>query len=183
MAGYPTTRYIAFLRAVNVGGRVVTMDRLRRVFESMGYTDVQTFIASGNVVFDSSVKSAPDLERQIEAALLKALGFSVATFVRSQAELTDVAKYQPFKHADGASLYVAFARDIPAKAAARTLHGLANDRNEYRVRGREVYWLMRGSFAEASKSAANLEKTLGMPATVRNSTTVRKMAAKFGAGV
>ena len=62
---------------------------------------------------------------------------------------------------------------------ARRLHALGNDLNEYRVRGREVYWLMRSRFAEASKSAVDIEKTLGMPATVRNATTVRRMAAKF----
>jgi uncharacterized protein (DUF1697 family) len=176
---FPTTRYVAFLRAVNVGGRIVKMDGLRRVFESLGYTGVQTFIASGNVVFDSSVKSMTALERQIEAALLEALGFAVATFVRSLTELPAVAKYLPFKNADGASLYVAFVRDTPSKGAARKLHALANDYNDYRVRGREVFWLMRASYIEASKTAADIEKTLGMPATVRNTTTVRRMAAKF----
>ena len=176
---FPATRYVAFLRAVNVGGRVVKMDKLRRVFESLGYTDVQTFIASGNVVFDSSVKSAPALERQIEAALLEALGFPVTTFVRSLSEVADAAGHQPFKDAAGATLYVAFVRDAPSKDAARRLHALANDYNEYRVRGREVFWLMRASYIEASKTAADIEKTLGMPATVRNSTTVRRMAAKF----
>jgi len=176
---YPVIRYVAFLRAVNIGGRIVKMDILRRVFESMGYTSVQTFIASGNVVFDSSVKSMPALERQIEAALLKAFGFPVTTFVRSLGEMADVARHQPFKDADGASLYVAFVRDAPSKDAARRLHALANDYNDYRVRGREVFWLMRASFIETSKTAADIEKTLGMPATVRNSTTVRRMAAKF----
>lgn len=176
---FPTTRYVAFLRAVNVGGRVVKMDKLRRVFQSLGYTDVQTFIASGNVVFDSSVKSAPALERQIEAGLLEALGFPVMTFVRSLSEVVDAARHQPFEDAEGATLYVAFARAAPSKDAARRLHALANDYNEYRVRGREVFWLMRTSYIEASKTAADIEKTLGMPATVRNSTTVRRMAAKF----
>jgi uncharacterized protein (DUF1697 family) len=177
---YPVTRYAAFLRAVNLAGRrVVKMEHLRRVFESLAYTNVHTFIASGNVVFDSSVQSATALERQIEAALLEALGFPVATFVRPLAGLADVAAFQPFKNAEGASLYVAFVRDIPAKPIARRLHALGNDLNEYRVRGREVYWLMRSRFAEASKSAVDIEKTLGMPATVRNATTVRRMAAKF----
>lgn len=179
MTQYPVIRYVAFLRAVNVGGRVVKMDTLRRVFESLGYTDVQTFIASGNVVFDSSVKSMPALERQIEAALLEALGFTVTTFVRTLAEMADVARHQPFKDEDGASLYVAFVRDAPSKDAARRLLALANDHNDYRVRGREVFWLMRGSFIEASRTGADIEKTLGMPATVRNSSTVRRMTAKF----
>jgi uncharacterized protein (DUF1697 family) len=176
---YPVIRYVAFLRAVNVGGRIVKMDMLRRAFESLGYTSVETFIASGNVVFDSSVKSMPALERQIEAALLAAFGFPVTTFVRSLGELADIARHQPFKDLDGATLYVAFLRDAPSNDAARKLQALANDCHDYRVRGREVFWLMRGRFSEASRTAADIEKTLGVPATVRNSTTVRRMTAKF----
>lgn len=176
-------RYIAFLRAVNVGGRIVKMDELRRLFESMGYSGVQTFIASGNVVFESSVNTPVMLERAIEAMLEERLGFTVATFVRTAGEVSEVARQAPFAsetEGGGGTLYVAFVRDAPHRAAARTLEALSNDLNAYRVRGREVYWLVRGSsFAEASKSAANIERVLGMPATVRNSTTVRKMAAKF----
>lgn len=172
-------RYVAFLRAVNLAGhRVVKMDRLRGVFESMGYSGVQTFIASGNVAFESSVKSAADLERAIEAALLKAFGFPVATFVRAIDELANVAKHQPFPSAaTDASVYIAFIRERPDKASARKLMSLVSETDDFRVRGREVYWLRRGGFV-ASK-APPLEKTLGMEATVRNSTTVRKMAAKF----
>ena len=183
MAGYPATRYVAFLRAVNLGGhRLVKMDRLRSVFESLGYTGVQTFIASGNVVFESSVKSAADLERALEAALLRAFGFPVATFVRSIAELAKVAKHEPFPSLDGgnASVYVAFVRAKPDKASERKLMSFANEIDDFRVHGREVYWLRRGGFGAAK--APPLEKTLGMDATVRNTTTVRKMAAKFCRG-
>ena len=55
-------RYVAFLRAINVGGRVVKMDDLRRHFVSMGLSDVQTFIASGNVIFESPARSTARLE-------------------------------------------------------------------------------------------------------------------------
>jgi uncharacterized protein (DUF1697 family) len=181
MGGYPVTRYVAFLRAVNVGGRVVKMDRLRLVFESLGYTGVQTFIASGNVVFESSVKSAADLERALEAALLKAFGFPVATFIRSVSELASVAKHQPFRSAGGekdATVYIAFIREEPDKPSTRRLMAFVSETDDFRVRGREVYWLRRGGFA--GSKLPPLEKTLGMDATVRNSTTVRKMAAKFG---
>ena len=174
-------RYIAFLRAVNVGGRTVKMDQLRRLFESMGYSEVQTFIASGNVVFESSVNKAVMLERAIEAMLEERLGFTVAAMVRTTREVAEAAKQTPFAaETDGGTVYVAFLRTAPAKDAARTLESLSNAANAYRVKGREVYWLIRGaSFADASKSAANIEKVLGTPATVRNTTTVRKMAAKF----
>ena len=88
-------RYIALLRAINVGGRVVKMDRLRTLFETAGFDAVETFIASGNVVFDSSRRNAGDLERTIESHLKKALGYPVATFVRSMPELSAIVLRQP----------------------------------------------------------------------------------------
>ncbi len=92
-------RHIAFLRAINVGGHTVTMDRLRRLFGKMGFRGVETFIASGNVVFDAPGSTAT-AEKTIEAALGKALGYDVATFVRTPAELAAVTAYEAFDAAD-----------------------------------------------------------------------------------
>lgn len=176
--GARTTRYAAFLRAVNIGGRQVKMDRLRRVLESLGYTGVQTFIASGNVVFESA-KAAGALEREIESALLQAFGFAIPTFVRSIDELAAVASHRPFPSTDGASLHVVFLREAPTSTSQRKVLALANDVDDFRIRGREVYWLLRGRFSDSKVGGPVLGKVLGTDATVRNSTTVRKMAEKF----
>ena len=84
-------RLIAFLRAINVGGHTVTMARLREEFEGLGFTDVETFIASGNVIFTSRSNDFARLEKKIEARLRAAFGFEVATFVRTNAEVAAVA--------------------------------------------------------------------------------------------
>src|SRR4029079_916661 len=89
-------RYIAFLRAINVGGRVVKMDRLRAMFEALGFTDVETFIASGNVLFSTPGRSAAALERRITSQLRDTLGYDVATFVRSVEEVVRIAAHDPF---------------------------------------------------------------------------------------
>ncbi len=78
------TRTIAFLRAINVGGHTVKMDVLRRHFELLGYTDVETFIASGNVIFTAPSHNAQMLEMTIENKLREALGYEVATFLRTE---------------------------------------------------------------------------------------------------
>jgi uncharacterized protein (DUF1697 family) len=70
-------RYVAFLRAINVGGHIVKMDALRRHFASLGFDDVETFIASGNVIFQSRSTAAAALERRIEACLEERLGYEV----------------------------------------------------------------------------------------------------------
>ena len=89
-------RYIAFLRAINVGGNnIVKMDRLRKFFEGEGFTNVETFIASGNVIFDGAGRTG-GLERAIEAMLKNALGYEVSTFVRTDAELRALAAHDAF---------------------------------------------------------------------------------------
>ena len=94
-------RYIAFLRAINVGGHnAVKMDFLRQLFASLGFANVETFIASGNVVFETTAKNTQALEREIENRLREAIGYEVATFIRTDAELAAIANYKPFSEAE-----------------------------------------------------------------------------------
>lgn len=177
-------KYVALLRAINVGGHTVRMETLRRLFESLGLSGVETFIASGNVIFDAPrAGAAKALERKIESSLEQALGYQVATFLRTTDELAAVARYKPFAdgelEADGNVLYVAFLSDEPGAEATRKLLSFADEVDDFHVRGREVYWLSRKKVGESKFSGALLEKTLGAQATVRNSTTVRKLAAKY----
>src|SRR6185503_5768579 len=89
-------KYIAFLRAINVGGHLVKMDRLRVLFEELGFANVETFIASGNVIFDSPSRSPSTLEKKVAAHLERSLGYPVATFIRSVSELVAIAAHVPF---------------------------------------------------------------------------------------
>src|ERR1700761_1452901 len=89
-------RLIAFLRAINVGGHTVTMTRLRQEFEALGLKDVETFIASGNVIFSARQADTAALAKKIETHLRKALGYEVATFVRTCDEVAAIARYQAF---------------------------------------------------------------------------------------
>ncbi len=179
------TRYVAFLRAINVGGRRIKMDHLRELFESLGFSNVETFIASGNVIFDSEVDEARALGGKIENHLRESLGYEVATFVRSASELADIVRYRPFSPSDldaeGTSLYIAFLQVPPSVEAEQKLMAHRNEVDDFRVHGREVYWLCRKKMSESSFSGALLEKTMGVPATVRNATTVQKLVAKYPA--
>jgi uncharacterized protein (DUF1697 family) len=177
------SRYIAFLRAINVGGHTVKMDHLRKLFETLGFANVETFIASGNVIFDSPAEDAQTLEKTIERHLRQSLGYEVITFIRSTSELAGVAKYQPFAadglDAEGNSLYIAFLADRPSDEAQQKLMTFRSEIDDFHIYKREAYWLCRKKMSESAFSGALLEKTLGMPATMRNVTTVRKMAAKY----
>ena|ERR1700730_171606 len=176
-------KYVAFLRAINVGGHTVKMDHLRLLFEGLGFSNVETFIASGNVIFNSTSKSTKALEKKIERCLHETLGYEVATFIRSTAELETIARYKPFRAseltAEGCVIYVGFLPDTPSDEAKQKLMSLSTKVDDFHVSGREVYWLCRTSFSESPFSGARLEKTFGMKATFRNSTPVRKIAAKY----
>ena len=176
-------KFIAFLRAINVGGHIVKMDQLRVLFAAMGFANVETFIASGNVIFESKSKDSKALQLQIENHLLKAVGYEVATYVRTVDELARVAKYQPFSeselNAEGNTLYVGFIADTPAKAVAQKVEGLVTDVDYLKVTGRELYWLLRTSFSDSKLSGAILERALGMKATIRNVNTVQRILKKY----
>jgi uncharacterized protein (DUF1697 family) len=176
-------RYIAFLRAVNVGGNnIVKMDRLRKLFEGAGYTSVQTFIASGNVIFDGAGKT-DGLERAIEAMLRDALGFEISTFVRTGTELRALVAHDAFTPAAVARatrFNVAFlAKPLDAKGK-KALMALKTQVEDFHIHGREIYWLSQVMQSESEISNAVFEKTLGQRSTVRGISTVRKMAEKYG---
>jgi uncharacterized protein (DUF1697 family) len=175
-------RYIAFLRAINVGGHNVKMDILRRLFESLGFSNVETFIASGNLVFETKSRNARALEREIENVLRQALGYEVATFIRTEAELAAVADYKPFSQADldgAAALNIAFLAGGPNDDSRQKLMALRTDVDDFHIHGREVYWLCRERQSDSKISNAAIEKALGQKATLRGANTVKKMAAKY----
>ena len=175
---------VAFLRAINVGGRVVKMDKLRALFEKAGFTGVETFIASGNVVFEISAASkGPSLEEKIEAMLRDALGYEVAALVRTGVELKAVAEHEPFTPAQlkrAFTVNVAFLRQAPDANAVKALEAARQPTDTFHMRGRELYWLSTIGQGQSKTSNAVFEKTLGMHSTLRGITTIRKMAEKFG---
>jgi uncharacterized protein (DUF1697 family) len=175
-------RYIAFLRAINVGGRVVKMDRLREIFESLGFADVATFIASGNVAFTSRDTNTRSLERDIEKVLLAALGYEVETFVRTPAELAAAIDHDPFEEpAEDHTLLLGFLSTPPSPAVGLTVAAMGTAVDDLRIHGRELYWRCHTRISETLIKPKQLDRILGMPMTTRNVTTVRKLVAKYGA--
>jgi uncharacterized protein (DUF1697 family) len=175
-------KYVAFLRAINVGGHTVKMDHLRHLFEAMGFSNVETFIASGNVIFDSKSKNTKALESRIEQALESDLGYEVKTFLRSVSELKAICQHKAFDgcDADGNVLYIGFFADSPSEETRHRLVSFNTAIDEFHILGREVYWLCRKKLGESAfPGGAKFEKTLGMTGTLRNSTTVVKIAAKY----
>ncbi len=175
-------RYVAFLRAINVGGHVVKMDKLRSLFEGFGFAEVETFIASGNVIFHTNEKDTQSLEARIARGLEEALGYEAATFIRTEAELAQIAAYEAFPQAqvEAATAYnIAFLHEPLDEQAKQTLMELQTEIDAFATHAREVYWLCQKKQSELTFSNAVLEKRLKVKSTIRGVATVQKLAAKL----
>ena len=175
-------RLIAFLRAINVGGHNVTMAELRGLFENLALNDVETFIASGNVIFRSRSKDIGALQQRIEKQLLRSLGYEVKAFLRTVPEVTAIAGYKPFNKSQlssAAALNVAFLADPVSAEAEKLVMALTTPIDDFHVHGREVYWLCKTKQSDSKFSNTRFEKILNARATWRNVNTVVRLAAKY----
>ena len=171
---------VAFLRAINVGGHTVKMTDLARLFRKMGFKDVATFIASGNVLFSPGEGSARRHEATIAGTLEGKLGYAVATFVRTPGELQKILDSRPFGAVtlDGKEhvLYVGFLATAPSAAAVKRVRMLSTPIDQFTVIDHEVYWLRHRAGRERFE-APPLEKKLGQPTTLRNLNTITRLVA------
>lgn len=164
------TSYIALLRAVNVGGTgKLPMTHLKEMCEDAGFRSVRTFIASGNVVFESNL-SEPALKKKLESQLLDYAGKPVRVFIRTAAEMAEVLKRNPFPHAPGNRNMAIFLDEEPAKDVLDKISGRVDE--EVGLGLREIYVVYGANMARSKlkiPGAAN--------GTARNMNTVAKLAA------
>jgi uncharacterized protein (DUF1697 family) len=176
-AAAPHHRYVAFLRAINVGGHTVKMDRLRAEFEALRFRNVGTFIASGNVLFSTPSPDAAELEARIETRLERTLGYPVATFLRTPEELHALVGDEPFAdRAATSTLWVGFVKTAVPDDARDRLLALRTPIDEFEIRGREAFWLRRERSMAQLVTGAKIDRALRSATTFRNVTTVRKLA-------
>ena len=161
------------------------MEFLRQVFKSLHFSDVATFIGSGNVVFKTTAKNANVLERKIERVLRHALGYEVAAFVRTDTELAQIVNCRQFRQseADGRDFNIIFLADAVDAGLGCKLMALNTDADEFSVRGREIYWLRRKKQGAVGFFNVPLEKTLGVLFTIRGGKTIKKMALRYACNV
>ncbi len=175
-------KYVAFLRGINVGGKkLIKMKELARIFELLGSKNVRTYIQSGNVIFDSSEINRDVLARKIEKKILKAFGHEVAVVLQTIDELKEILRRNPFKKikpGDDVIMFVTFLAAEPGGKPKLPLQSMTESLEVLGIRDRAAFILCHrkknGSFAFPNNF---FEKEFGVPATTRNWTTVRKIAA------
>ena len=170
--------HVAFLRAINVGGRIVKMDALRAHCEGCGFANVETFIASGNVIFEARA-SAAALEKKLEAMLRQTLGYDVPTFIRSVPELAAAVGYCEASMKNGEGAHIGFLKGPVGRPDQSRVEVFGNSQERFAFKGREIYWLTRAGIGQSKFTNTAFERIIKSPATFRNITTVRKIADKY----
>jgi uncharacterized protein (DUF1697 family) len=162
------TSYVALLRGVNIGGRLLKMDELRRIAGELGLDQPRTFIASGNLLF-SSDKSEAALKRELEAAIADHMGKPVGVMIRTAAEMAQAAKANPFADQPGNRVVAIFLDEAPAKDA---IDGATNIADEVMALGkREIY-----VHYPSGQGESKLKIPTASSGTARNMNSVAKLA-------
>jgi uncharacterized protein (DUF1697 family) len=169
-------KFAAFLRSINVGGHhIVKMEDLRRMFASMNFENVKTYIQSGNVIFETKEKNAGSIAAKIERKLFEALGFEVKTMLRTIPELEDVAKHNPFTESDDVKVYITFLSAAPDEEKKRAVEALGNELESFQIRNRELYSSLDKNVKKSLFTSNFTEKHLKISGTTRNPRTLAKM--------
>jgi len=155
-------QYIALLRGINVGGHRVKMDRLRELFQELDLQDVSTFIASGNVIFTTDSDDVDALRAAVESHLEKALGYEVATFLRTPAQLAAICALYPAATVtpsdSSTSHYVVFLHAPAPKSVRSNLADLTSDMDAFDFSGQEIHWLIQGKLSESPLFGPGLKR-------------------------
>jgi uncharacterized protein (DUF1697 family) len=172
--------YVGFLRAINLGAkRKFPKEAIVRATEAAGFTDVATYINTGNVRFDTALRSRGKIETALEDAYRDEVGFEVPTIVFTTQELRAIAEHAKTLGACERQ-YVSLLKEPPTDAAVEAIEGASTAREVARVEGRAVHLLYHGSSygSDAKLTNAQVEKLLGV-ATNRNLTVVSALAEKW----
>lgn len=170
--------YIALIRGINVGGKTMPMAALKDMFARLGYPEARTYIQSGNVVFTAPGKDAAKIAAGLEKAIPETFGYEAAVLVRSLDAWRALLAANPYAKAKPKGkerVYVTFLESAPAKAAAARLSAVQDPLDELKLKGTEIFLMIRGGYGVSNLSNAFVEKTLKLRATTRNLETSLKL--------
>jgi len=170
--------YVALLRSVNVAGHGrLAMPELKEMFLTLGYSDVTTYIQTGNVIFRTPSRSAAKLEREIEQQLERTFGTAPKVILRTVAELQGTVEASPYpgRGADPSRHHVTFLTEAPSAPRLAAFSPPASGRDELTIIGREVYVHTPDGYATTKLTGSYLERHLGVSSTTRNWNTVTKL--------
>ena len=177
--------YVALLRGINVSGRnTIKMEQLRGLCNRLGFERVDTYLQSGNIVFQAATKNPADLSKRIRETILNSFRFDIPVIVRTSKEIENVLANNPFlkeKDVDTSKLHVTFLQEAAQRSSLEKLEGLATGQDRFCPASREIYLDCRGGYGRTKLSNNAIEKALSVTATTRNwrtTNTLYEMASK-----
>jgi uncharacterized protein (DUF1697 family) len=174
-------RFVAFLRGINVGGRIVVKEKLKESFSSLGFQNVSTFKQSGNVIFETASSNPQEIKDKIENKLHSALGFEVKVLVRTFPQLKSILELDPFKSqtSEGTSFLVTF---LPTQFSTFPLPLpftiLKSSAQVISAKSTEVFSVTHGG-GEGALPNPFLEAKLKVKATTRNMNIIKEILEKY----
>ncbi len=176
-------RYAAFLRGMNLGRRRISNEDLRTHVEALGFADVATFRASGNVIFGAPEEEPlAQVAARLEEGLSAALAYDVPVFARDAERMRAIAAHAPFAPDELAAStgkpQVVLLGEAPSAAARRASLALAPDGDRFAFDGAELHWLPRAGLSDSELDLKALAKAVG-PTTVRTKGTIELIAARW----
>ena len=171
--------FISMLRGINVSGhKRISMAELKRLYESLGFVNVRTYVQSGNVVFDSAKSDQSKLTALIEAQIKRSWGYAVSVFIRDPHDFQRLLGSNPFlkgRNEDPAKLHVTFLQHSPLKSALSSLEAPQAGPDEFVVKNQEIFLFCPEGYGRTKLSNNFFERKLDMPATTRNWNTIRAL--------
>jgi uncharacterized protein (DUF1697 family) len=164
---------VAFLRGVNVGGRLAPMEKVRAAFSEVGCEDVRTYIQSGNLLFRLKGKLDTSFVSRLEERLEGALGFHVPVVLRTESEVVDSLRRNPFAGSDEKHIHLVFLKKPLTKEALELLKSAKSGTERAIVSGPDIYLHLPDGFARAKLPPLILR--ISPDATIRNLRTTKKL--------
>ncbi|NQY12187.1 MAG: DUF1697 domain-containing protein [Flavobacteriales bacterium] len=174
-------RFIAILRGINVSGqKKIVMAELRELLVELNFENIETYIQSGNILFESKESDSDQLASSIHNIILKHYGFEVPVIVRKGNDYVEIQKETPFlKRNDSLDiklLHVTFLKETPSAEKLNAIKELNYSPDEFDIIGNEVYLYCPGGYGKTKLSNAFFESKLKVPATTRNWKTITHLA-------
>jgi len=174
------TKYISILRGINVGsGRKVPMADLKKLCENLGLQNVQTYIQSGNVVFElPKTENVSELETRLQKAFTQAFGFDIPVLVRTAEEWAESIAQNPFlkeENVDIDRLHLTCLKELPATVLLEKIRTIQYPPDRYEIIGRDVFIFCAAGYGTSKLVNSFFESKLKTPATTRNWKTVMKL--------
>jgi uncharacterized protein (DUF1697 family) len=168
--------YISMLRGINVGGqKKIPMSELSKLYESLGFSHVKTYIQSGNVIFESPITDTAQLAVDIQQAIKDSFNFDVPVFIRTIQEFDEVIQNNPFPDKDQTKLHVTFLSASPIVQPLLEIDAVKDELEEFLIHGHEIYLYCPNGYGQTKLTNNLFEKKLKVLATTRNWNTVNTL--------